>query len=174
MIQYLCASGAVINYNLTAQPERIINAEDNRIRGFRDYKDNDFVLGGLFAVHTRSCKDLGTSGPEEIEAFLYAIDLINDDLNLLPNIKLGYDIRDTCGSETVALDESNDMIISHGLVDGNKCSLNFLQVILMTPVFRYQHSLVLQQIMSQLQLQVYSDFLLYSTSQLFSIFTHLE
>ena len=48
------------------QPERIIYAEDNGIRGFRGHKDNDFILGGLFAVHW---KDLGISGPENIEAF---------------------------------------------------------------------------------------------------------
>ena len=125
MFQYLCAVGAVTNYNFNVQPERIIYAEDNRIRGFRDHKDNDFVLGALFAVHTKNCKELRTSAPEEIEAFLYAIDLINDDPNLLPNIKLGYDIRDTCENTTVALDESGDMIISHGLVDPNECSLIF-------------------------------------------------
>ena len=99
MIQYLCAFGAVTNYNFNAQPERIIYAEDNRIRGFRDHKDNDFVWGRLFAVQTRSCKDLGTSGPEEIEAFLYDIDLINDDPNLLPNIKLCNDIPCNCTNQ---------------------------------------------------------------------------
>ena len=81
VIQYLCAVGAVTNYNFNAQPERIIYAKDYHIRGFRDNKDNDFILGGLFAVHTRSCKDLRTSALEEIEAFLYAIDLINNDPN---------------------------------------------------------------------------------------------
>ena len=126
-------------------------------------------MGGLFAVHTRSCKDLGTSGPEVIEAFLYAIALINDDPNLLPNIKLGYDIRDTCGSKTVALHESVDMIISHGLVDANECSLIFSSGDFNDTSLQYQHSLVLQKIISRSQLQVYCNFLL-----LKSVIQHLH
>ena len=50
------------------------------------------------------------SGLERVEAFLYAIDKINRDANLLPNISLGYDIRDTCSVENVALDESLSLI----------------------------------------------------------------
>ena len=122
VLHYLCAVGAVVNFNFNVQPEKIIYAEDNRIRGFRDHEDKDFVLGGLFAVHGISCQLLGTAGLERIEAFLYALDLINNDPNLLPNITLGYDIRDTCGSETVALDETVEMIFSQGLVDANECN----------------------------------------------------
>ena len=122
VLHYLWAVGAVVNFNFDVQPEKIIYAEDNRIRGFRDHEDKDFVLGGLFAVHGISCQLLGTSGVERIEAFLYALDLINNDPNLLPNITLGYDIRDTCGSETVALDETVEMIFSQGLVDANECN----------------------------------------------------
>ena len=122
VLHYLWAVGAVVNFNFNVQPEKIIYAEDNRIRGFRDHEDKDFVLGGLFAVHGISCQLLGTAGLERIEAFLYALDLINNDPNLLPNITLGYDIRDTCGSETVALDETVEMIFSQGLVDANECN----------------------------------------------------
>ena len=110
----------------------VISGEQNRICGFRDDKDKDFILGGLVAVHGSAMESAGgccgtslvRSGPEKIEAFLYALDLINSDPNLLPNITLGYDIRDTCVSENVALDESADFIFqgSEGLVDCSSCS----------------------------------------------------
>ena len=96
----------------------VISGEQNRICGFRDDKDKDFILGGLVDVHGSAMESAGgccgtslvRSGPEKIEAFLYALDLINSDPNLLPSITLGYDIRDTCVSENVALDESVDLI----------------------------------------------------------------
>ena len=46
---------------------------------------------------------------------LYAIDLINSDPYLLPNITIGYDIRDTCMSENVGLDESIEFVFSDSL-----------------------------------------------------------
>ena len=42
---------------------------------------------------------------------LYAIDYINSDPNLLPNVTLGYDVRDTSFSENVAIDEALDLLI---------------------------------------------------------------
>ena len=47
-----------------------------------------------------------------MEAMLYAIDKINADSDLLPGVELGYDIRDTCLSDTVGLDEAIDLIIT--------------------------------------------------------------
>ena len=43
---------------------------------------------------------------------IYAIDIINADSNLLPGVELGYDIRDTCFSETVGLEEAFDLILT--------------------------------------------------------------
>jgi len=51
LIGFVCAVGAVTNYDFNEQPESIIYAEDNRIRGFIDHRNKDFVLGGLFGVH---------------------------------------------------------------------------------------------------------------------------
>ena len=47
-----------------------------------------------------------------MEAMLYAIDRINADPELLQGVELGYDIRDTCLSETVGLDEAIDLILT--------------------------------------------------------------
>ena len=89
---------------------------DTRLRGFRDVMDKDFVLGGLFPVHAGSdCKNLRQQrGLERLEAMLFAIDRINSDTKLLPNLTIGYDVRDTCSEETVGLDEALDMIVRSG------------------------------------------------------------
>ena len=46
--------------------------------------------------------------------FLCNIGLVNNDPQVLPNITLGYDIKDTCISENIALDESVDLVLSSG------------------------------------------------------------
>ena len=58
---------------------------------------------------------------------LYAIDAINSDPDLLPNITLGYDIRDTCRSEKIGLDESADMVLGN---DSESCPLKLLPPIM--------------------------------------------
>ena len=95
----------------------VLQTSDGRVRGVRLREDVDFVLGGLFPVHTRG--DEGAvcgmirreRGVERVEAMLYAIDRINSDSSLLPDIKLGFDIRDTCESESIGLDESVEFAI---------------------------------------------------------------
>ena len=105
----LCAGQ--YNFDLLSQP---IN--DTRLRGFRDAVDKDFVFGGLFPVHEGTgCVSLRTErGLERLEAMLFAIDKINNDANLLPNLTIGYDVRDSCGDETVGLDEALDMVVRSG------------------------------------------------------------
>ena len=167
--QFMCAVGAVTNFNFNAPPERILYAvEDNRIRGFSDYDNKDFVLGGLFAVHASASGSAGgrcgtslvRSGPERIEAFLYALDLINNDPNLLPNITLGYDIRDTCVSENVALDESADLIFTQGLVDCDACFAGDFNESSSIPV-----SAVIGATTSQVSISVASFLRLFTTPQ---------
>ncbi|XP_077450476.1 metabotropic glutamate receptor 8 isoform X1 [Stigmatopora argus] len=74
--------------------------------------DGDIVLGGLFPVHARGdrgtpCGDLKKEkGIHRLEAMMFAIDLINKDPELLPNITLGARILDTCSRDTYALEQS--------------------------------------------------------------------
>ena len=44
-------------------------------------------------------------GIQRLEAMLYAIDLINNSTDLLPNLKLGAKIYDTCDRDTIALEK---------------------------------------------------------------------
>ena len=79
--------------------------------------EGDLMLGGLFRIQkingTNKCsQDLEDQvGIQRVEAMLYAIHEINKDKKLLPSVKLGAEIRDTCGLKTKALDESLKFIL---------------------------------------------------------------
>ena len=104
----------------------LIKDGGTRISGIQDLKDKDIILGGLLRVHKHD--GIGKCGEvyvdktmENLEAVLFAIDLVNSDPNILPNITLGYDIRDTCISENIALDESVDLVFSSGRLELESC-----------------------------------------------------
>ena len=94
-ILYYTAAAAVYNYNETSETTLNFN-------GFRNIIDKDFVIGGLFPVHNSESSGLGNL--ELLEAMLFAVDQINNDLNLLPNLTIGYNVRDS----------NNDAIIGFG------------------------------------------------------------
>ncbi|CAG5984105.1 unnamed protein product, partial [Menidia menidia] len=74
--------------------------------------EGDITLGGLFPVHSRgpvgvACGEIKREkGIHRLEAMLYALDQINSDPDLLPNITLGARILDTCSRDTYALEQS--------------------------------------------------------------------
>lgn len=74
--------------------------------------DGDIILGGLFPVHGRgergiACGELKKEkGVQRLEAMLFAIDLVNRDPDLLPNVTLGARVLDTCSRDTHALEQS--------------------------------------------------------------------
>ena len=112
LLCYLIATTtAFYNFNMASE---VVN--DTRLRGFRDVYNKDFVLGGLFPVHSGTdCKTLRQQrGLERLETMLFAIDRINNDTSLLPNLTIGYDVRDTCSEESTGLDEALDMIVRSG------------------------------------------------------------
>uniref|UniRef100_A0A8C9ZQR1 Receptor ligand binding region domain-containing protein n=1 Tax=Sander lucioperca TaxID=283035 RepID=A0A8C9ZQR1_SANLU len=74
--------------------------------------EGDVTLGGLFPVHARGvpgipCGDIKKeNGIHRLEAMMYALDQINGDEELLPNVTLGARILDTCSRDTYALEQS--------------------------------------------------------------------
>ncbi|XP_069499595.1 metabotropic glutamate receptor 7 [Ambystoma mexicanum] len=74
--------------------------------------EGDITLGGLFPVHGRGalglpCGDIKReAGVQRLEAMLYALDQINADPDLLPNVTLGARVLDTCSRDTHALEQS--------------------------------------------------------------------
>ena len=91
---------SVYNYNETSDA---ILFNEHFLSGFRDVTNKDFVIGGLFPVYDCS----GTIGGdlEMLEVMMFALDRINNDISLLPNLTIGYDVRDTCNHGLLALDE---------------------------------------------------------------------
>lgn len=77
----------------------------------------DVVFGGMFPMHERGVTEPCGSIKEEkgiqrLEAMLYALDQINRDPVLLPNITLGALILDTCSTDTYALEQSMEFFKS--------------------------------------------------------------
>ncbi|XP_019360246.1 PREDICTED: metabotropic glutamate receptor 7 isoform X2 [Gavialis gangeticus] len=74
--------------------------------------EGDITLGGLFPVHAKGpsgapCGDIKReNGVHRLEAMLYALDQINADPELLPNVTLGARVLDTCSRDTYALEQS--------------------------------------------------------------------
>ena len=122
----LLLSSATFKFKET---ESEVLRDGERIRGIRNRENKTFVLGGLFPVHFRStdsqsdlCGEVSEGNVERVEAMLYAIDRINADRDLLPGIDIGYDIRDTCFSETLGLDEALDLIITGSNLSIGSCN----------------------------------------------------
>ena len=80
----------------------------------RAYKDGHVMLGGLFNLHFADngdyCGDIFTMGLGHAEAMIFAIEKINNNPNLLPNVTLGYDIRDYCESTALAMQITYDFV----------------------------------------------------------------
>ena len=82
------------------------------------YKPDDeavLLLGGLFPVHANngsgSCGKIQDYGLQRLEAMVLAVNMINNDTKLLPGLRLGFDIRDTCSQPDTALQASLDFIV---------------------------------------------------------------
>jgi len=75
---------------------------------------NNLVIGALFPVHAtgvyRSCGEFRITAIQTVESVVFAIRAINEDPNLLPNVSLAFDMRDTCLSVNYALQQSVDYI----------------------------------------------------------------
>ncbi|XP_070594370.1 metabotropic glutamate receptor 7 isoform X1 [Erythrolamprus reginae] len=97
VLEWLCWAGA--------QGQEMYAPHSIRLEG-------DITLGGLFPVHARGpsgapCGDIQQQdGVHRLEAMLYALDQINSDPELLPNVTLGARILDTCSRDTYALEQS--------------------------------------------------------------------
>lgn len=83
----------------------------------RIFKPGDVTLGGLFDVHINGPNDncsteLFTMGLGHVEAMIFAIERINNDSSILPNVTIGYDIRDYCENAGMAMTMAYDVVKS--------------------------------------------------------------
>lgn len=120
LLAFTAVQVAAVTYRYgdeSATFNKIVTENVSQISGVSNRKDKDFVLGALIPIHGAiigggKCGGIQVDGGvEEMEAMLFTLDLINSNSTLLPNLTLGYDIRDTCYSENIGLDETLDLII---------------------------------------------------------------
>ena len=116
------SNAAVYNYNESSET---IYFRDFFVIGFKDVINKDFMIGGLFPVY--DCLGFGHENLELHEAMLFAIDRINNDMNLLPNLTIGYDVRDTCNNPSIGLNEAITFYLDY--VPGNFSDPVFLGVV---------------------------------------------
>ncbi|CAL4121485.1 unnamed protein product, partial [Meganyctiphanes norvegica] len=89
-------------------------------RGRTAIIEGDILIGALFSVHHQphlksaaffTCGEIREQyGIQRVEAAFLAIDMINANPNILPNITLGVEIRDSCWYSTIALEQSIEFI----------------------------------------------------------------
>ena len=86
----------------------------------------DINIGGIFSFYVSSqlpCQDgLAPRGVFMAESMRFAIEEINNNTDLLPNVTLGFDILDDGWSEDMALRNTLDLVNDHGLT--NQVCLN--------------------------------------------------
>ncbi|XP_072038788.1 metabotropic glutamate receptor 8-like [Amphiura filiformis] len=90
--------------------EGILDNDDGNVQ-----LPGNIMLGGLFPVHEgaiNGCGQVDQSGYQRLEAMVYALKKINEDDDLLPGIKLGALILDTCDRDTYALEQSMEFVTS--------------------------------------------------------------
>uniref|UniRef100_A0AC34Q211 G-protein coupled receptors family 3 profile domain-containing protein n=1 Tax=Panagrolaimus sp. JU765 TaxID=591449 RepID=A0AC34Q211_9BILA len=93
------------------------------------YLEGDIMIGGLFPIHEagRNASQCGRikadQGVQRMVAMLFTLEAINKNPHVLPGIKLGAQILDTCSVETHALEQSLEFIKSvMSTSDGLTCS----------------------------------------------------
>ena len=89
-------------------PEGVSALEDNS--ALLTPNNNTVTIGGLFSVHANNdrggCGRIRESPFVSAEAMIFAIRTLNRSPDILPNVTLTFDLRDTCGASNVALEET--------------------------------------------------------------------
>lgn len=75
-------------------------------------RTGDVVIAGLIPVHAGPNLTLNEPGIMWAEAMMFAIREINDNRTLLPNLRLGFDIRDSCNRVDLALSATLDFMLA--------------------------------------------------------------
>ena len=90
--------------------------------------DGDVLIAGLFPLTYYNSKQMkyvrNNVAITWVEAFVFAIKQINNDTGILPGIKVGFDIRNSCNKENIALQNVLDFMLDLSVIQGNNKTLN--------------------------------------------------
>eukprot|EP00794_Sanderia_malayensis_P008108 gene8108-8977_t len=82
----------------------------------------DIIIGALFPLNYYQSKTRtfvqNSVAITWVEAFLFAINTVNNDHNMFKNVTLGYDIRNSCNEKDTALRNVLDFMLDRSLFDG--------------------------------------------------------
>ncbi|XP_071522284.1 metabotropic glutamate receptor 6-like [Panulirus ornatus] len=97
------AQGHPIDLNFTWPTKKVVATEGH------------IMLGGLMMVHERHndivCGPImPQGGVQALEAMLYTLDFINDEVDFIPGVTLGAHILDDCDKDTYGLEQAVDFI----------------------------------------------------------------
>jgi hypothetical protein len=77
-------------------------------------------------IASMSCGEIKKErGIQRLEAMLFAIDLVNNSTSLLPHLKLGARIFDTCDRDTIALEKCVSFVSDYFLLNDDSISNDF-------------------------------------------------
>uniref|UniRef100_A0A8C4TIB5 Extracellular calcium-sensing receptor-like n=1 Tax=Erpetoichthys calabaricus TaxID=27687 RepID=A0A8C4TIB5_ERPCA len=135
------------------------------------YKDGDIMLGGIFAVNFKTsmpdqsfrakpekwnCTSFDFSGFQLTQTMIFAIEEINRDQSLLPNITLGYKIYDNCVKLPVALRAAVSLISGHNSISTGYGCTGPPPVLAVIGDPGSTHSIVISRILSLFQMPLVS------------------
>ncbi|XP_019639294.1 PREDICTED: metabotropic glutamate receptor-like [Branchiostoma belcheri] len=86
----------------------------------------DLVLGGLFPLHAAwpngTCGHVSVPGIQALEAMLFAVDKVNRESSLLPNISLGVHVLDTCMDPSRSVQAAMTFVHTAGGTEDAMCA----------------------------------------------------
>ena len=96
-----------------------------------EISSNTIVFNGIFPIHKKGNKSKRCSkkinvvrGIRRMEAMLYAIDLINNNHNILQNLHIKFEVHDSCDQSSVALENIVSTIIQNTNSSNNDLCTN--------------------------------------------------
>ncbi|XP_042610440.1 extracellular calcium-sensing receptor-like [Cyprinus carpio] len=100
-------------------------------------KNGDFIIGTLFAIHSKEtlpsfefrqkpqnlfCSSVNLIDFRMAQTMIFAIEEINTNESLLPNVSIGYRIYDTCGSRLSSMSATMALMNGQEFAAGDRCN----------------------------------------------------
>ena len=125
--KYIRQSTKTIMFTTEIEDNNILNISSNHANSHLNHRHHNQQLNSVSSpyvdlteeiVNELTCGEIKKErGIQRLEAMLYAIDLINNSTTLLPDLRLGVKIYDTCDRDTIALEKCINFVSDHFLLN---------------------------------------------------------